>query len=244
MTTVYDDPFAAAADPQEITYNTDIYGDIALDMWFCTLKKGVGKAPFIPGADAPSERRTAVDINITDLSGTNYKRSFIAEIRNDGWWAITLPSLHDLGVKDVRPLNGAYVHAVMTPFGEYTDKNTGEKKQRTAPKILAVYKNREECEAACQGGATQADWLTAPMPAANGNGANDAPPANGNSDAERAVALSFLPAIVAGCRVGNGIDSARLDAALKGNPILARHFNMASPEVSQAMATALQEPAF
>lgn len=244
MTTMYSDPWAAAADPQEIVYSNDIYGDIALDMWFCTLKKGIGKTPYIDGQDNPNDRRTAVDINITDLSGVNYKRSFIAEIGADGWKAVTLPSIVALGIQDMRVMNGKFVHAVMTPFGEYTDKNSGEKKPRTAPKILAIFKSREECEAAAQGGAVQADWMSGPPPAAPTNG-NGAAPANGAAnDGERAIALSFLPAIVAGCRVGNGIDSAKLTAALNGNLILARHFTLASPEVAQAMAQALAEPAF
>jgi hypothetical protein len=249
MTTLYDDPFAAAADPQEITYSNDVYGDIALDMWFCTLKKGVGKAVFIPEVDRVSDRRTAVDINITDLGGTNYKRSFIAEISNDGWRVVTLPSLQALGVNDMRAMNGKFVHAVMEPFGEYTDKTTGETKKRTAPKIVTIYASRDECEAACQaaeGAPPQADWLTAPLPAApNGNGSA---PANGHgnngSDAERATAAAFLPAFAMMAREGNGINSQKMAEAIQGNPLLAKYFTLASPEVAQAIEQALSEPAF
>lgn len=230
-------PWDVAINATEVVLSNDIYGQMEFDIWFCTLKKGAGKQVFIPGVDRDGERRTAITINIADLGGANYKREFIAEIGNDGWLKTTLLSLRALGVADLQKFNGSYVHAVMVPFGEYTDKN-GEKKHRTAPVVKAIYKTREECEAAAQGSAQQTDWLTGNgAPAANGSAA----PAN---DAERQVAVAFLPAIVKSCVRGNGIDSAALDAALKGNPILARHFTLASPEVAQAMASALAEPAF
>lgn len=249
MTTIYDDPFAAAADPQEIVYSNDIYGDIVLDVYFCVLRKGVGKQVFDPQQHAPSDRRTCVTINITDLGGVNYRREFIAEIGTDGWRAVTLPSLQVLGVNDMRSMDGrkpVYVHAVMTAFGEYTDKATGEKKQRTAPKILTIYKTREECEVAAQGGATQADWLSGPAPVsggANGNGTNGAPTNNG-SDAERAMAATFLPHFAMQAREGNGVNSQKMAEALAGNPLLAKYFTLASPEVAQAIEQALREPAF
>lgn len=231
-------PWDVAINATEVVLSNDIYGQMEFDIWFCTLKKGARKQVFIPGVDRDGERRTAITINIADLGGANYKREFIAEIGNDGWLKTTLPSLRALGVADLREVNGSYVHAVMEPFGEYTDKE-GNKKQRTAPVVKAIYKTREECEAAAQGSAQQTDWLTGNgAPAANGNGAT---PAN---DAEKAVAAAFLPAIVKSAVRGNGIDHAALDAALKANPILARHFNMASPEVTLAMAQALAEPAF
>lgn len=229
-------PWDVAINATEVVLSNDIYGQMEFDIWFCTLKKGAGKQVFIPGVDRDGERRTAITINIADLGGANYKREFIAEIGNDGWLKTTLPSLRALGVADLQKFNGSYVHAVMVPFGEYTDKN-GEKKHRTAPVVKAIYKTREECEAAAQGSAQQTDWLTGPAPAANGSAA----PAN---DAERKVAEAFLPAIVKSAVRGNGIDAAALEAALKSNPILARHFTMASPEVAVAMAQALAEPAF
>lgn len=235
--------FASAMEPAEITYSNDIYGQIEFDVWFCALKKGVGKQVYDPQMHKPGERRTAITVNLSDIGGNSYKREFIAEIPTDGWVGVVLPSLKALGVTDLMAFNNSYVHAEMVKVGTYK-KTDGTEGVRTAPKILAVYKTREECENAAQGGATQADWMTgAPPPAAtNGNATNGAGTAG--NDAERAVAVAFLPAIVKSAIRGNGVDLPALEAALKSNPILARYFTVASPEVTQAMATALQEPAF
>ena len=227
----------AAAEAVEATFSNDIYGRIEFDMWFCKLVKGAGRVPFDDGIDRLSDRRTAVDINIQDLGGTNYDRKFIAEIGTDGWLKVTLPSLKALGITDLQKFSGSFVHAVMEPYGEYTDRD-GNKKQRTAPAVMAVYPNGAACEAAAQGAAPQTDIFSG-TPAANGNGHNGSPAA----DAERQVALAFLPAIVKTAIRGTGVDIPTLDAALKSNPILAKHFNVGSPEVIQAIASAT-EPAF
>lgn len=234
--TVILDPFQAAAQATEIQYSNDVYGQIEIDAWFVVLQKGAGKVPYDEGVHPAGQRRTAIRVNITDIGGNNYTREFIGEIGTDGWLKKTKPSLDALGVTDLRAFSGAWVHAVMEPFGEYTD-SSGNKKQRTAPVVKQIFRTQADCEAAAQGNTddAQMDWTA---PAANGNGAA---PAN---DGEKAIALAFLPAIVKGCVRGNGVDAAALDAAIKGNPILAKHFTMASPEVAQAMAAALAEPAF
>jgi hypothetical protein len=231
------DALKAAMEPAEIEYSNDIYGQIEFDIWFCTLKKGVGKTPFIAGVDAPNQRRTAVTVMLADLGGNNYKREFIAEIPTDGWAGVVLPSLKALGITDLSAVNGAFVHAEMVKIGEYK-KADGTTGVRTAPKVLTIYKSADECAAAAQGQGVQDDLLTPPPNGANGNGAN------GTSDAERKVAEAFLPAIVKTAVRGNGVDIPTLEAALKSNPILARYFTIASPEVTQAMTAALAEPAF
>ena len=228
----------AAANAVETTFSNDIYGRIEFDVWFCKLVKGAGRVPFDDGIDRLSDRRTAIDINIQDLGGTNYARSFIAEIGTDGWLKVTLPSLKALGIADLQKFSGSFVHAVMEPYGEYTDRD-GNKKQRTAPAVKAVYPNAAACESAAQGTGTQTDIFSGAAPSANGNGHSAAPAADG----ERQVALAFLPAIVKTAIRGTGVDIPALDAALKGNPILAKHFNIGSPEVIQAIASAT-EPAF
>ena len=239
MTNNTQSAWEAAANAVETTFSNDIYGRIEFDVWFCKLVKGAGRVPFDDGIDRLSDRRTAIDINIQDLGGTNYARSFIAEIGTDGWLKVTLPSLKALGIADLQKFSGSFVHAVMEPYGEYTDRD-GNKKQRTAPAVKAVYPNAAACEAAAQGASVQTDiFSAAPAGNGNGNGQNGGPA----TDAERAVALAFLPAIVKTAIRGTGVDIPALDAALKGNPILAKHFNIGSPEVIQAIASAT-EPAF
>jgi hypothetical protein len=237
------DPWAAAMEPAEITYSNDIYGQIEFDVWFCTLKKGVGKQVFIPDVDRLSDRRTAITIMLSDLGGNSYKREFIGEIPTDGWKGITLPSIEALGIDiktNRKAIDGQFVHAEMVKFATYK-KSDGTEGVKTAPKILTVYKSREECEAAAQGAATQAEMFTAaPSGVPSANGAATA----AVNDAEKKVAAAFLLPIVKGAVRGNGVDSAALDAALKSNPILAKYFTLASPEVTEAMAQALAEPAF
>lgn len=236
-----DQAFIDAMNPPEITYSNDIYGQIEFDIYHCILQKGVGKFVFDPQQHAASQRRTSVTVNLTDIGGNTYKREFIAEIATDGWAGITLPSLKALGITDLRQLNGSYVHAEMVKFATYQKKDGSGEGVKTAPKVLAIYKNREECEAAVQGAATQADIFS-------GNGASA--PVNGNgataaiNDAEKKVAEAFLPAIVKSAVRGNGVDIPTLEASLKSNPILARYFTIASPEVTQAMTAALAEPSF
>lgn len=235
--------FDSALNPTVITYSNDVYGQIEFDIWDCVLQKGVGKLVYDPQMHTPKQRRTAVAVNISDIGGNSYKREFIAESPTDGWVGITLPSLKALGVTDLQKVNGMYCHAEMVKYATYT-KRDGSEGARTAPKILAFYKTVEECSAAAQGGATQDDWLTAPQAAAPA-----AAPVNGNgnapvNEAERRVALAFLPAIVKNCVTGNAVDSNALTQALGSNPILAKHFNIGSPEVIQAIAAALSEPAF
>ena len=240
------DPYAAALDAHEASIASDIYGQFDIDVWFCVLQKGVGKVPFDPQQHAPAQRRTAIDINLQDLGGNNYTRSFIGEIGTDGWLKVTLPSLKAIGVTDLRGVSGKYVHAVMTPFGKYTDKE-GNEKQRTAPAIKAIYPDQAACEKAAQAaqGGTGPDWLVgdAPAAAANGSAAANGASAQGN-DPERATAAQFLKPFAAMAREGNGVNSAKLQGFIDGNPLLKKHFTLASPEVAQAIEQALAEPAF
>ena len=226
--------WATAMEPPEITYSSDVYGQIEFDIWFCVLQKGVGKIVYDPQMHAPGQRRTAINVNIADLGGNSYKREFIAEIATDGWTGVTLPSLKALGITDLTQIHEQYVHAEMVKYATYK-KQDGTEGVKTAPKVLRIFKDAQECADAAQGNATQAamDWS---QPAANGNGATN--------EAEKQVALAFLPAIVKSAVKGNGIDMPVLEAALKSNPILAKYFTLGSPEVMQAIQAALAEPAF
>ena len=234
-----DDPFASAMAPQEITYSNDVYGQIDFDMYYCVLQKGVGKVVYDPGMHAPGQRRTAVSVVITDIGGNTFKRDFIAEIPTDGWLGVTLPSLKALGVQDVRTISGHYVHAEMVKYRSYK-KSDGSEGALTAPKVLRFFKGEAECAAAAQStNGNGPDWLVG-NGAVNGNGHTN----SAGNEVERQVALQFLPAVVQNCRNNNGFDVIALEAALRNNEILARYFTMASPEVIQAMETALNQPAF
>ncbi len=252
MSAAISNAWDAAANATEVEYSNQIFGQIEFDVWFCILQKGMGKVPFDPNIHPISQRRTAVDVSLTDLSGLNISRSFIAEIGTDGWLKVTLPSLKALNTSNLQEFSGSWVHAEIVPFGKYTNAE-GEERNRTAPKVLSVFDSQEACEAAAH--STNAPGTSPLEPRSNGtlsqNGTAHASPqsagpshANGSSDAERQVALQFLPAIVKNCLNGNGIDYLKLESALSSNPILAKHFTVASPEVAQAMSLALAAPAF
>jgi hypothetical protein len=130
----------------------------------------------------------------------------------------------------------------MVKTGEKFVGNDGTEKEKTAPRILAVYQSEEEALNAAQSELTQphataVDDIPTGLPT-NGHSAN------GGSDAERATAAAFLPAILKGCRNGEGMDLNAVNAALQANPILAKYFNAMSPEVLEATRAILAEPAF
>lgn len=222
-----------------------LYGEILLDVWFCALVRGQGKVPFDPNQHMSFQRRTAVNISLTPLAETGLSytidRALIAEMPNDGWMRVTLPSLKALGMTDLAALSGKYVRAEMTDYGTYT-KRDGTPGKLSAPHIHAVYDTREQCLAAYE--AEMTGGAPAPaMPSVNGNGHAPAAPVApvANSDAERQAALAFLPAIVRMCMTEKGVDLNRLKAQIEGNELMRKHVSMTSPELMAEVAKLASE---
>ena len=250
------DPWASALDAKEPPQI--LYGELLFDIWFCALVKGQGRVQFDPHQHSAGQRRTAISLAITPLadSGLTFgvERQFIAENRNDGWLAVTLPSIRALGIADLKTIHGQYVKAEMVEYGTYTKKD-GSGGTLTAPKILAVYASNADCVITFNnetGNGVKSD------PSLNGF-SNDALneqiglPVNGNGngnghanggDKLKATALAFLPNIVRQCRKNNGIDLAQLRVQLTSMPLVKDYFTETSPEVLAEVQRVMAEPAF
>jgi len=215
------DPWATAETAKEPPKR--FFGQVLINVWFCILQKGVGKVPFDPQQHKQGQRRTAVDVEIVPLpeSGLQFtlERNMVAETRE--WASTVLPSLKALGVS-IREVHEKWAQVELVPSRTYIDRNTGEEKQATVPKFIAVYDTEDECQAA-------ADELF------NGGEEEDEPsiPAtdNGGANPEKEVALKFLPALVAQAQG----DPDRLAGLLANQPLVSKYFSVDSPEVTEAV---------
>lgn len=244
-------PFDAALSATAET--PPIYGEILFDVWFGVLEKGVGKTPYDPQQHSPAQRRTVVKVDVVPLVETGLtfamEREFIAEFPRDGWLQVTLPSLHALNVTDLQAINGAFVKVEIAKYGSYVNKD-GEQRDRTAPKLLAIYDSREACLEAyyAETGAEPVDTSVPGFDDVNqqlGLPEGDTPSSPQNGSGPKKTALAFLPAIVRSCRQpDNSIDLDQLANKLATTPLLKDHFDVTSPEVIQEVETALGEPAF
>lgn len=247
------DPWASALEAKEPPQI--LYGELLLDLFFCALVKGLGRVPFDPHQHKDGQRRTAVSLSLSPLadSGLTFavERQFIAENKNDGWLAVTLPSIRELGITDLRAIHERYVKVEMVDYGTY--EKDGQKKSLSAPKILTVYPSNAACVQAFNeetGNGHVPDAAAADMPtdeinrdlglAANGNGNGHS---NGNEKL-KATALAFLPTIVRQCRDGNGMDLSKLRVQLSSMPLVKDYFSETSPEVMTEIQKVLAEPAF
>ena len=205
---------AQNAQPPSSTY----FGQVTFDLWACALVKGVGKVPFDSNMHKPEQKRTAIDIIITPLPSSNVtfdvERSVIAESRE--WAGIVLPSIKALGI-EAKDLHEKWVRYEMVSTGRtYEAKDaggnlTGEMRQATTIKFLAVYQTLEEAEVAA----------TAQY---GGNGKQETLAVMDN---DRQKAAQFLPYFVQKSQ-GNLTELAK---SLAENPFLAKHFTVDSPEV-------------
>ena len=172
-TAVMDDPFDAATNAK--LRPREYYGQLAVDAYFAKLVKGTGKVPWDPQADSVDNRVTAVNISLIPLPacGLSFKleRSMIAE--SVEWAKIVWPSLRANGVQSAKLADGIWVKLVQEPTGRKYRTSTGEEREASTFKILAVYPDQAACEAAYQAtqggddGAAPATAAAQPAPAAD-----------------------------------------------------------------------------
>lgn len=212
------DPFDSADNAVEPVYNKMFFGQNFFDVWFCALIKGQGKVPFDPAIHQAGQKRTAVNISIQPLASSKaqfpFERNLIAESRE--WASFVLPSIKALG-KTAKELHAQFVQIEIVETGEtYTDKNGVERKKTTA-KYVAVFPDEASCQAAAE------------TVFGNGNNHTEQPPVeNGsNGNAEREVALKFLPALATQAQK----DPARMAELLANNSLVGKYFTINSPEV-------------
>lgn len=222
------DPYASASDP--VVQNFDLFGQVEINAWACALVKGQGKMQY-DSTNPDHKRFTAIDIFIQPLLeiDVKYPRSleahWIAEFPE--WAKITLPSIKAAGVANVREINGKWARVVRVPNGKkYPAKDasgnlTGEMKDETTFKFVAIYDTEDACRAA---------YL-----------ANGGTPSNGHvaatvstpDDTEKATNLAFLKVIVTNAARGKTDLNEAKDAvgvALLSYPTVAKYFTVDSDE--------------
>jgi hypothetical protein len=226
----YVDPFDAATQAGERL--DTLYGRVDVSATFVKLVKGVGKQVWIE-SDGAEARRTEVQITLNPLDATGLtllvERRLIAESRD--WSGIVWPSLRDLGLKNVRELNGKWVKAEMVKTGRtYTNKR-GDTSEETTFKFLAVYNTNDEATAAyfAARGGGDGDPMAIPMGAPATNIST-----NGNGNAERETALQFVSALVKQA----GGDRGKLAGLIAQMPLISKYFTVDSPEVADMLAHA------
>lgn len=216
------DPFESAnnAKPQ-IKY---FFGINFFDMYHCILEKGgpnKGKPPFDPNLHKPEQMRTSINLSIVPLTGSKAKfpieRNFIADFPNGDWQTIVLPSIHALNLTP-RDLVGKAVKVELVPSGSYVN-NKGETKPLSVPKYLEVYPDEASCQAASDAhfNNNHTEQQEEAFPAKNPNG----------NDAEKAIALKFLPALITQA----GKDPEKVAELLASNNLVGKYFNLNSQEV-------------
>lgn len=213
------DPFEAADEAKEPVYNKVFFGQVFFDLYYCALIKGQGKVPFDSQVHKPEQKRTSIGLTIVPLTGSNatysFERNLIAESKE--WASVILPSIKALGLT-TRELHSRFVQIEIVPTGEkYQDKNTKEWKEKTTAKFIKVFADEATCQAAADSvfGASNTEQPTIPQ----------------NGNAEREVALKFLPALAHQA----GKDREKMKALLEQNTLVGKYFDITSPEVLEVL---------
>lgn len=230
---ISNDPFQTAVETAERSGH--YYGQISVGASFVVLIKGVGKATYIEGNHDLKDRRTEVSMALSPLDEMNMsnlvQRSMLSESAE--WSRIVWPSLRDgCGLNQLRDLDNKYVKVELVKNGRtWNDKKTGELREGTTFKFLAVYSNKQACVDAyfADGGTDRSDSASDD---GNPAGAVNMTPAAGIINPELETAKAFLPALV---KQAAGNKSA-LETMLNGMPMIAKYFNVNSPEVVALMA--------
>ena len=226
------DLYTSADNPS--TRSTEFFGLVRLDLYPCVLIKSVGKVPFDPQVHKIEDRRTAIRVMIIPLAEQNFNRDvyrdYVAEFGS--WPKITLASIKALGLT-TRQVHEAYARVAVVPEGRTYVSQSGETKESTTFKFVAVYANEAECRTAYLSGDGNADDPSNHQPTAGAG----APPDNGVSrpaanaengnDRARETAWRFVEAIVK----QEAGDAAKVGAKIGRMPLIAQYFTIDSPEV-------------
>lgn len=227
------DPFDAAT---EAGNRPDaFFGRMEVDAQFVVLKKGQSKRAWVEGDDTDG-KCTEITFRLNPLDVTNMtrmvERNMIAEYSE--WSKIVWPSLRDLGVKNVREVNGKWVHVELVKNGRTWTNRDGDKTEGTTFKFIALHDSEADCVAAWEA-AFDNNGGSQPRVAGTAPGSNSAPTSTPQpNDAEKAVAAQFLPAIVN----ANKGDLVALEQALASMSPLNKYFTIDSPEVQELLKAA------
>lgn len=236
---ISNNPWDAAENPVLPTETPCFWGQLTVESWFCVLEKGIGKKPFDPSLHKVGDRRTAIRVAVTALPEHNLRngdvyREYIAEEwgKVKPWNNITLPSFKNLGLEP-RAATGKWVCVELVPEGRtYVSTQTGETKESTTLKLVAMYPDEAACRAAFYAERGTPEETPTSPPAAAGNGNGRAPT---DLNPEQAVAYKFLRTFVK----ASGGDLGVLAAMITGNQVLAKYYTIESPEVLELLAEVL-----
>ena len=223
-----DDPFESASNATLAPRN--YYGQIQIDAYFCVLQKGVGKLPYDPGQHRAEDRRTAIDISLLPIAEQNItfelRREIIAESRE--WAGIIWPSLKELGLTSAREANGKWAKMIQVGTGRKYRTKSGEEREATTFKFLALYDSEDTCRAAYLADGGQANGDAAAAAAGNGS--------NGNgSDHDLKVAIPFIQAFAKQA----GYDLEKTRAACRQQATIVKAIDVDSAEFAQIVAEAM-----
>lgn len=208
---------------KEYSLSSTFFGHLTADVYPCVLVKGMGKVGFNPQIHSADQRRLAITLSIQPLArpdgtvGKPYERNLIAESKE--WANVTKVSLTKIS-SSLKAANGKYVQVKLVPTGgKFTGKD-GAQRDETAFSFEAIYDSVEACQQAAS-------------TAGRGDGAAAQPtvPPPPDANAERELALSFLPALWNSASK----DRAQMEKFLTNNSIVNKHFQIDSPEVVAIM---------
>lgn len=217
-------------------FSSALYGKVDLRAETVGLVKGVGKQPFDPMVH--KKAFTSIDCYIDPLPEmeiTNNNvclRNMLAE--STEWRDITLKSLHDLNVQDVRDVIGRWAKVEPVPTGDTYTNSNGQIKERTTFKFVVLFKTEAECRSAYLDDHDPFADAPAPTQPAPTPTAAAAQPGAG-----RDTAMKFLPVIVnnAWIKANKDFDAAKTLVAQMINqyPAIAPYFSSESPEVADLL---------
>lgn len=236
MTTVnYNDPYASAVSTAE--NSGKYYGQVNVNAAFVTLTKGVGKQSYVEGQHDPKDRRTEISFTLNPVEEMGLsnltQRSMISE--SNEWSKIVWPSLRDgCGLNNLRELDSKYVKVELVKNGRtWPDKKTGEIREGTTLKFLAIYASEKACKDAYSNDGntprttTNTDDAAGAIDMSAGAGA----PA---SNPEKEAAKKFLETLV---KQSSG-NEAMLKQMLSGMPMITKYFPVGSLEYTQMLTAA------
>lgn len=221
------DPFDSASNPELPAFA--LWGVVEVSAWACALVKGTGKVPY--DANNPNHKRTtAIDIFIAPIADQNInnpkscERHMIAESKE--WANITWKSIKDLGVTNLREVNGKWARVAVVPSGKTYKNKDGETKDETTFKFVAFYASEAELRAAyvANGGKVSEPTFSTPVIS--------------QDDADRQTAAAFLAVIVPNAVKGKTTPDEKklaVATALTQYPTVSRFFSAESAEVMALM---------
>lgn len=227
MTSTLVDPYTAAL--EQPVQERHFFGVATVDSYFCVLQKGVGKRLWDQTSDPISDRRIAIKLSIECAKRENGTYTVDQECLNfeRAWVDYTLPSLHELGVTDLRTLNGRAVHGKRVATGEkYTNKN-GEQKEKSAIVLLELFDDTESCSAAQTVFYGERSSEKFSMPQA------DVPLPPSSMSPEQQFALNSLPALWK----ASGHNAEKFTDLIGQNPLISKYYPSTHPHV-QALINA------